>query len=129
MSEDLVCWRCGRAVEDEPLPLSRRAECKGCRAELHVCRMCVHFDPRIATQCREDRAEDVTDKEHANFCDWFKPRPDAYRPPDEAKADAARAGLEALFGADPESGADPEPKNAAREELERLFGLDKKTDD
>jgi hypothetical protein len=125
MSEELVCWRCGARVVDEPLPLSRRAECRQCRAELHVCRMCIHYDARIATQCREDRAEDVTDKEHANFCDWFKPRQNAYDPPDKARADAARAGLEALFG----SGADTNAKDSAREELERLFGLDKKPDD
>lgn len=129
MGEDLVCWRCGATIVDEPLPLSRRAECKSCRAELHVCKMCVNYESRIATQCREDRAEDVTDKEHANFCDWFKPSPDAYRPPDAGKSDAARAGLDALFGLDGDKAGKDDSTTEARNELERLFGLDKKSDD
>jgi hypothetical protein len=129
MSDELVCWRCGAPVVDEPLPLSRRAECRQCRAELHVCKMCVNYDARTATQCREDRAEDVTDKEHANFCDWFKPRTDAYHPPDAAKTDAARADLEALFGLDSDAEGKRDSDTAVRDELERLFGLDKKPDD
>ena len=35
--------------------------------------MCEFFDPNVPRQCREDGAEDVTDKEKPNFCDWFKP--------------------------------------------------------
>lgn len=124
-----VCWKCGAPLEDIPLPLSRQAQCRRCAAELHVCRMCTSYDPRVAGQCSEDRAEDVTDKERANFCDYFILRPDAYEPRDERKAREARAQLEALFGLgapgqDRAQGEGPRSKaDAARAELERLFGL------
>jgi hypothetical protein len=129
VTETLVCWRCGAEL-DEILPLSRRAVCRACNAEQHVCKLCRHYDPRIADQCREERAEAVTDKERANFCDYFEPRPNAYTPTDDTAARSARADLDALFGLSVPSGsqAAPKPSDPAREELERLFGLDKKPD-
>jgi hypothetical protein len=131
MTNDLLCWRCGASLNEVILPLSRRETCRACGAELHVCRLCTFYDPRITGGCREDRAEEVREKERANFCDWFKPRPDAYRPPDEAAARTARAQLEALFGETRASEPGDEDRarsetQRAREELERLFGLDDK---
>ena len=41
------------------MPLRRLDECKACRSELHVCRLCVEYDPRIAKHCREPTAEEV----------------------------------------------------------------------
>ncbi len=95
---NLVCWKCGTSAAELPLPLSRLAECPKCRTYLHVCRLCRFYDPRITSQCREERAEEVRDKEHANFCDWFKPRPNAHRSPSEGKTQAAKSKLDALFG-------------------------------
>jgi hypothetical protein len=60
--------------------------------------MCVDFDRRVANQCREPTAEEVRDKERANFCDHFKPRARAHEPPDQRAVDQARAELEKLFG-------------------------------
>jgi len=40
----------------------------------------------------------VKDKTHANFCDYFRPTPAAYRPEQLSAAEQARAQLEALFG-------------------------------
>jgi hypothetical protein len=98
MAEMLVCWKCGASIAQLPLPLSRRAECPSCHAELHVRRMCAFYDPQAAKQCREPVAEDVHDKERANFCGYLVAKPGAYRPKNDATALAARAALEALFG-------------------------------
>jgi len=98
MAHDLVCWKCGASLAELTLPLRRLEECPKCHAELHVCRMCVDYDTRVAKHCREPTAEEVSDKTRANFCDHFKPRPAAYTPPDIAAADQARAELERLFG-------------------------------
>ncbi len=81
--------------------------------------------------CDEPRAEEVRDKEKANFCDFFQPRPDAFTAIDDSEARKAKADLEALFGVDSAKPAsDESPQNtaaaesdAAREQLERLFGL------
>jgi len=119
----LVCWKCGASVADLPLPLSRLAECPRCRAYLHACRLCEFFDPRVTSQCREERAEEVHDKEHANFCEWFRPRPNAHRPPDEGKTRDAKSKLDALFGGSDGSRGETDP---ARSRLDELFGSNAK---
>ena len=100
MSHSLACYRCGASLEALSLPLSRHDQCPDCSADLHVCKMCVHFDERVPRKCREDGAEDVTEKERPNFCDWFKPSDAAFDPSRKAQADAAEDALAALFGDD-----------------------------
>ena len=100
MSHSIACYRCGESLAALSLPLSRQDQCPACSADLHVCRMCVHFDRRVPRQCREDGAEDVTEKERTNFCDWFKPSDAAFDPARKAEADAAQDALAALFGDD-----------------------------
>lgn len=95
-AQTLNCWRCGTAITDEPLPLSRTAECRACHAELHVCRMCEFYDTSKAKSCREPVAEPVADKTRANFCGWFRPRAGLSASGD-AVADEARDRLEDLF--------------------------------
>ena len=98
MAHDLICWKCGASLSELSLPLRRLDECPKCRAELHVCRMCVDYDVSVAKHCREPTADEVSDKTRANFCDHFKPRAGAYTPPNTAEVDKARIELERLFG-------------------------------
>ncbi len=98
MDHGLKCWQCGVSLAEYTLPLRRIEECRSCRAELHVCRMCEFYDVSVAKHCRETIAEEVKDKQRANFCDYFRPPPQAYRPGDLSAADRARAEIEALFG-------------------------------
>jgi hypothetical protein len=94
----LRCWKCGASLADYMLPLRRLEECRACHAELHACRLCRFYDTGKAKHCAEPVAEEVKDKASANFCDYFSPTPDAYRPDALSAADRARAELEALFG-------------------------------
>ena len=96
-AKDLVCWKCGASLAALTLPLRRLEECPKCRSELHVCRMCVDYDTRVAKHCREPIAEEVRDKTRANFCDFFKPRSGAYAAPNVAEVESARAALDKLF--------------------------------
>jgi hypothetical protein len=98
VKNDLSCWKCGFALADLSLPLRRLDECPKCRVELHVCKMCVDYDTRVAKHCREPTADEVNDKIHANFCDHFKPRAGAYTAPNTAEVDKAKSDLEKLFG-------------------------------
>ncbi len=100
MSHNLTCYRCGAALSVLPLPLSRRDQCPDCSADLHVCKMCIYFDVAVPRKCREDGAEDVTEKERSNFCDWFKPSDEAFDPNRKSAADEAEDALAALFGDD-----------------------------
>jgi len=99
-------------IGDKPLRLVRRAvprpgpeevlirvtACALCRADLHVCKMCVDYDTRVAKHCREPTAEEVSDKTRANFCDFYKPRPGAYTAPNTAEVNKSLTELEKLFG-------------------------------
>ena len=98
MPHGLICWKCGASLEELTLPLRRLDECKACGAEQHVCKLCVDYDTSKAKHCREPIADEVKDKQAANFCDYFKPTAQAYRPEAVSAADKARAELEALFG-------------------------------
>ena len=132
MAEQLNCWHCGASLAGLPLPLGRRDECPGCTASLHACRLCDFYDTGTSKDCREPMADEVTDKESANFCDYFRPRAglSGGQDPEAAKA---RARLEAVFGggasgggstdaaAGEEGGPDPEAE-ASRRKLEALFG-------
>lgn len=120
MAEALECWKCGASLAGVKQPFARRAECEACHAELHVCRMCTQWNPRIADRCEEPRAEHPRDDSRANFCDYFKPRPDAHARPDAAKTGAARTTLDALFG-----GESPAKTGSAHDRLSELFGGDK----
>ncbi|MGI9248901.1 MAG: hypothetical protein ACR2QI_07775 [Woeseiaceae bacterium] len=97
MSHNIDCYRCGASLSALSLPLSRQDQCPDCTADLHVCKMCVYFDAAVPRQCREDGAEDVTEKERVNFCDWFKPSDTAFDPNRKSEADAAKDALAALF--------------------------------
>ncbi len=98
MAEELACWKCGESIDYLTLPIERLDACKACGAEIHVCKMCVDYDTSYAHHCREPIAEEVKDKERANFCDFFKPKPDAYVAHDTSEADESLTKLDDLFG-------------------------------
>lgn len=50
-----------------------REECYKCHTDLHVCKNCLHYDPKAYNECRETQADVVREKERANFCDYFSP--------------------------------------------------------
>ena len=106
MPDTYPCWKCGKPLEGLILPMSRREECSHCGADQHVCRMCIHFDGKGRGDCSEERAELVSDRERANFCDYFSPSQTAFSGQYEDKAAKAKAELAALFGEEPEPAAE-----------------------
>jgi hypothetical protein len=52
--------------------VGRRDTCPECEAELHACVHCRHFDLSVAKGCKEPFAEVPSDKEDANFCEYFQ---------------------------------------------------------
>ena len=102
--EALNCWHCGTSLANVPLPIGRRDECPHCSSSLHVCRLCDFYDRSANKQCREPMSDEVGDKEHANFCDYFRPHAGLTASADPEAADS-RARLEALFGTAPGAGA------------------------
>ena len=80
--------------------------------------MCVHFDPGVPRQCREDGAEEVREKERLNFCDWFVASDHAFDAGRKSEEDQARAALDDLFDA---SGDNESASDAQLSEAEKLF--------
>ena len=119
ITELLKCWRCGATLQQLSLPLARRDECPGCLAELHVCKQCIYFDPTVTKACREDDAEEVKGKDRANFCDYFKPSSNAFRPGFKTASAQAEAQLASLFG-DPDN-SEPGSADDPAGELDDLF--------
>jgi len=125
MSDSLVCWKCGASLEGMLLPLSRQDKCRACNADLHVCRLCRFYNSRVSDHCDEPLAAGlVSDVNHANFCDYFKPRPEAWQAADTQAAASSKNALDALFGnAGPEE-AGASTADSHRTELDALFGKD-----
>ena len=126
MGTDLVCWRCGESIENLPMPLTRLAECGSCHAELHVCKLCEFYDKHIADQCREPVVDYVKEKQRANFCDYFRPRANAYNPASNGQEKVMNNELNALFGIETKRDKDRglNEEDRTRSELDRLFGVD-----
>ena len=118
MSNHWQCWHCNSVVTDQPLPLSTYAECRHCRAQLHCCRQCQHFDPRLRADCDEPRAESHSEREKANFCDWFKLRREFVGRGKNAPSVDHHAELETLFGTNIDVTESP---SDTRTQLDDLF--------
>jgi hypothetical protein len=50
-----------------------RDACDRCRADLHICLNCTHYDPSAYNACRESSAERILDPDRANRCEYFRP--------------------------------------------------------
>lgn len=113
------CWKCNADLDALTLPLLRLETCRTCGSDLHVCRFCVFYDTSVARSCKEPVADDVKDKERANFCGYLMPNPHAYIARDPAAA-ASRDALASLFG-EPEPARESDAKTAALKDLDDLF--------
>jgi hypothetical protein len=90
----LNCHSCGAQFKLAPGDkVARQDTCRSCNADLHCCRNCRHFDPAKNNQCAEPQAEWVSEKERANFCDFFEPRTtiDLVRRTSSGPADAKKS--------------------------------------
>ncbi len=67
--------------------------CPTCHADLKCCLNCRLHDPGASNQCREPQAEWVTEKDKANFCEFFELGDRSAR-----RTGSSRAAFDALFG-------------------------------
>jgi ribosomal protein L40E len=98
MAANRHCQNCGWEYPLKGNP-GRGESCHQCGADLKVCLNCVHYDPKVAEQCREKRADLVPEKHQANYCEYFEFirrewRGQAARPREQS----ARESLKKLLG-------------------------------
>lgn len=92
----IKCWKCGYALG--PSDFARADTCHQCGKATRVCKNCEWYDRNYNNECKENQADRVVDKEQSNFCDYFKPNPNAAGPSQAATSrDAMKAAAEALF--------------------------------
>ena len=136
MAKSFDCWKCGTTARDEPMPLGRETTCSACAKDLHVCRQCTFYDTSKGNSCAEPVADEVRDKERANFCGYFSVNMNAYA--GSTQADAALEQLSAMFALGEQAPAScnaddgdalrrerQDEADAAQRALGELFGLDK----
>ena len=84
--------------------------------------MCEFFDPGVRRGCREPVAEEVSDRERANFCGYFTPVAGRGPGAEDGMSSAARTELDALFDLPAAGSASPGDADEARRRLDELFG-------
>ena len=107
----MICWKCKKEIPLEKV--SRSDECPLCHADLHVCKACDFYESGAHNDCRETSADMVTEKERANFCDYFRYKDCQVKPGN----DSARA----MFGLDPDISSGKSKADAARDAFNALF--------
>ena len=94
----MVCHHCGMQMQFESGYVSRKEECPQCGSDVHCCLNCTNYDTAAHNRCREPQAEWVTDRERANFCDFFTPNKSAKGDMRKAAVmQEARSAFENLF--------------------------------
>jgi hypothetical protein len=85
------CGACGAAL---PIATASLEQCPNCRAAIHACRQCAHFDTSQRFECTQPVPERLADKAARNNCLTFSLRvtvernasPDSMRPSDVRRA-------------------------------------------
>jgi hypothetical protein len=93
----MICHQCRTEIKVQRF-VSRTDECPRCGSDVHCCLNCSNYDPAMSNHCREPNAEWVSDREKANFCDFFTPgggQAHAARP--QVSRDEAKKAFDSLF--------------------------------
>jgi hypothetical protein len=93
------CWKCGLEYKLPGSP-GRSESCPRCGSDLKACLNCASYDPRLAQQCQDDRADPVAEKHLANYCEYFDFIQREFVPPKagNAREKSARDTLKKLLG-------------------------------
>ena len=86
--------RCGGCGVVLPIATASLGECPNCRAAIHACRQCTHFDTGQRFECTQPIPERLAEKTARNDCALFSLRvtiernasPDSTRPGDIRRA-------------------------------------------
>jgi len=89
------CGHCGAELSIVANQVGRSDVCPRCEEDLRACRNCRHFDPSVAKQCKEPFAEVPSDKDRANFCEYFQLGEGGHT--EKESLAARRSAAEALF--------------------------------
>jgi len=91
--------RCGACGAVLPIATASLEQCPHCRAAIHACRQCTHFDTGRRFECAQPIVQRVADKSARNDCDAFSLRVTVERDasPDSTRPGDIRRGFDNLF--------------------------------
>ncbi len=93
--EVVRCRACATLVSP---PVTPDSTCPKCRAALHSCAQCAHFDPGARFQCMQPVPRAITPKDAANDCDLFAPSVRVERQTSSVRSDNdPRSAFDKLF--------------------------------
>lgn len=92
----MICHHCRSELTIQGY-ISRTDECAQCASDVHCCLNCDNYDPYAHNKCREPQAEWVTDREKANFCDFFIPNRMNASATTDSPLTGARSAFDNLF--------------------------------
>jgi hypothetical protein len=88
------CTACGAKT---PANISFDSTCPNCRAALHSCRQCSHFDPGARLECNKPISARIVDKHANNQCELFATRVVVERQTSSGPPSNARDAFAKLF--------------------------------
>ncbi len=99
MQKNRSVMRCAGCGATLPITAGSLTECPSCRAALHACRQCTHFDPGQRFECTEAVPERIADKQVVNDCAAWALRVTVERETSSGavRPDQARRGFNDLF--------------------------------
>ena len=86
--------RCGACGDLLPIATGSLEQCPSCRADIHACRQCAHFDTSRRFQCAQPIPQRIEDKTARNDCASFTLRVSVEKnasPDGKSAADIRRA--------------------------------------
>jgi hypothetical protein len=92
--EKVKCAACGAAA---PTSINLASTCTNCKADLHTCRQCTHFDPGARFECRKPITARIVNKNARNMCELFTPRTVVERETSSGAPTDARQAFAKLF--------------------------------
>jgi hypothetical protein len=107
--------RCNACVTTLPAGTDFKGQCPKCKADLHTCRQCSHFEPSTRFQCLKPIPERIPVKDKNNECAMFSPRVTVAR--DSAPAPAGPSQQASTNG----NSAGPKNVTDARAMFDNLF--------
>jgi hypothetical protein len=99
MLEQRPLSRCGACGVALPIATGSLEQCPACRAAIHACRQCTHFEPGRRFECARPIPERIADKGARNECAEFSLRVTVERnaSPDGPRPDDVRRAFQNLF--------------------------------
>ena len=99
LKKAMKCALCGTTLPLSFDDITLSSQCSNCKADLHSCKHCVHFDPASRFECTQPIEKRINPKDERADCEFFEIRTTVEKDvsSSQSQPDDARAAFENLF--------------------------------